>query len=93
MVTVWFRQSMNSMREDVVSGPDVKPLAGVSNVIDIDPPSAHGNDIVRDWTLRVTVIVVFSTAWLMAAATMFCVVEVPGPDAVGGFNWEGADGP
>ena len=90
IVTVWFRQSVNSWREDVVIVPDVTKLVGLSKVIDIDPPSAHGNEIVRDWPLTKTVIVVFIAAWLTAAATMLCVVEVPGPEGVEG---EGADGP
>ena len=93
IVTVWFRQSMNSMREDVVSVPEVPMPVGVSNVIDIDPPSAHGNEIVRDWPLVVTVMAVFIAARLTVAATMLCVVEVPDPDGVGGVNVEGADGP
>ena len=93
IVTVCIRHSVNSMREDDVNVPDCTAPVVVVNVIDIDPPSAHGKVMVRDRPSGETVIAVFIAAWLTVAATMLCVVEVPGPDGVEGINGEGADGP
>jgi hypothetical protein len=80
------------MREDDVNVPDSTAPA-VVNVIDIDPPSAHGEVMVRDRPSGETVIAVFIAARLTVAATMLCVAEVPGPVGVEGINGEGADGP
>jgi hypothetical protein len=82
---------MNSIREDDANVPDVTAPVLV-NVIDIDPPSAHGKVVVRDSPSGETVIAVFIAAWLTVAATMRCVVEVAGPERVEGANGEGADG-
>ena len=92
IVTVCIRHSVNSMREDDVNVTDCKAPVVVI-VIDIDPPSAHGKVMVRDRPSGETVIAVFIAAWLTVAATMLCVVEMPGPDGVEGINGEGADGP
>ena len=88
IVTVCLRHSVNSMREDDVNVPDCTAPVVVVTAIDIDPPSAHGKVMVRDRPSGETVIAVFIAAWLTVAATMLCVVEVPG-----GINGEGADGP
>ena len=93
IVTVCIRHWVNSRREDDVNVPDCKPPAPLFNVIDIDPPSAHGTVMVCDRPSLEMVIAVFIAAWLTVAATMPCVVELPGPDGVEGVNLEGADGP
>ena len=93
IVTFCDRQSVNSVREDDVNAPDsTSPVVAV-NVIDIDPPSAHGTVTVPDGPFGETVIAVVTAARLTVAATMLCVVEVPGPDGVEGFDGEGAVGP
>ena len=86
IVTVCLRQSVNSMREDDVNVPDCTAPVVLVTAIDIDPPSAHGKVMVRDRPSGETVIAVFIAAWLTVAATMLCVVEVPGPDG-SGHQW------
>ena len=91
MVTVCIRQSANSSREDDVNVPDVaEPV--VVNVIDVVPPSAHGEVVVRDRPSGETATAVFIAAWFTVAATTFCVVDAPEPDEVEGVDAEGADG-
>ena len=93
IVTVCLRHSVNSMREDDVSVPDCRAPVVLVNVIDMDPPSRHGKVNVRARPSGETVITLFIAAWLTAAATMLCVVEVLVPDGVEGINGEGAEGP
>ena len=88
MVTVCARHSVNSIREDEVSVPDVTRPELVT-VTDVVPPSVHGTVMVRDRPSGETVIAVFIAARLTAAATMLWVVEGPGPEGIG----DGADGP
>lgn len=52
-----------------MNGPDCTAVVP-AKVIDMDPPSAHGNEIVLDRPSAETVIAAFSAAWLTAAATM-----------------------
>jgi hypothetical protein len=92
IVTVCVRHSVNSSREEDVNVADVTAPVLV-NVIDIDPPSAHGIVVVRDGPSGETVIAVFIAAWFTAAPTMLCVVEVPGLEGGACVNGEGADGP
>ena len=93
IVTVCVRHAVNSRREDEVTVPDGRPPVVLVNVIDIDPPSAHEEVMVRDRTYGEAVTAVVIAAWLTVAATMLCAVEVPGPGPVEGGNREGADGP
>jgi hypothetical protein len=81
------------MREDDVNVPDSASPGVLVNVIDIDPPSAHGKVKVGDRAFGETVIAVLIAAWLTVAATMLSVVDAPGPEGVGGFDAEGAVGP
>jgi hypothetical protein len=93
IVTFCDRHSVNSVREDDVNVPDsTSPIVPV-NVMDIAPPSAHGTVTVPDEPFGETVNAVVTAARLTVAATMLCVVEVPGPEGVEGFDGEGAVGP